>query len=119
MKKLYFLLLLLLSLILWGCSAKDIDEDSSPGNSDDGEFVQVGDTTPTRKIIYKVYTTIKADNLEETISSVRNSLAEDEWFDEEDIGTSSAYFVIRVKSTRLDAFVDSLKTHGTMSGYKK
>jgi hypothetical protein len=92
--------------------------DSEKGiNPDEPSYDESGSTSDVpgvseRKIVYTAHLTISTDDLEDAIEKI-NALTQDgEWFDSESIGEESAVLVFRVKSDRLDAYLEALKTCG-------
>lgn len=120
MKKINILIFIFVLVIsLAACSSEDLVlENEVDGNNSDDTTVLL-DSVPERKIIYNVTAEFYTTDLEETIIFVENLLMEDEWFDQENIYSSSAFFVFRVKTARLDAFVNQIKDEFTLTSYSK
>lgn len=117
---------LLLCVLLTACNSANYDHlGSSPGGNDNSESIVEGDTegeeiiAAERKIIYSVYTTIYADNLDDAIDTIKKSLAADEWMDYESISSTYARFVARVKSDRIDEYVADISEDNNVRSYEK
>ena len=122
MKKKLFLLLVLLSLfLLVGCMKPGEEASKSPEPNDSSEVdekvVRINEVN--RKIIYEVRANMSSDNLPETVEAIRANLGIDEWFDSESISEENANLKIRIKTSRLDAFIESLANYGEVSDYNK
>ena len=104
MKKVIFVLFLLLGLLA-GCSQEGVIQD----DDNESETVILADDIPTRKIIYEVNLSINTVNLDEAIDDLSSRLESDEWFDRESISDTYATFTIRIKTERLDAFIDAIR----------
>lgn len=117
MRKIHMLMLVLLLLVLVGCSA-DQDVINDP-NENENPAVILADDVPNRKIIYQVTMSINVTNLDEAIDDLSSRLESDEWFDQETITESQAYYVIRIKTDRLDAFIKGIKDDYAINRYEK
>lgn len=116
MKKILLMIVFVLMISLCACSqATNVPNE---GAGDDQTTLQEL-TSPVRKIIYKVEMKMNVSNLDTAIASIRSYLESDEWFDYENIQTTSATFTVRIKTERLDAFVASIKGNRTPSYYSK
>jgi len=104
MKKVIFVLFLLLGLLA-GCSQEGVIQD----DDNESETVILADDIPTRKIIYEVNLSINTVNLDEAIDDLSSRLESDEWFDRESISDTYATFTMRIKTERLDAFIDAIR----------
>lgn len=117
MKIFKYLIVLTMLLVLVGCQ-NDEEMNYEPGN-DDSEVVILADDIPNRKIIYEVDMTINVSNINDAINDLPSRLEADEWFDKETISGSNAYYTIRVKTERLDAFIDGLKEDYALNRFEK
>ncbi len=104
MKKVIFVLFLLLGLLA-GCSQEGVIQD----DDNESETVILADDIPIRKIIYEVNLSINTVNLDEAIDDLSSRLESDEWFDRESISDTYATFTMRIKTERLDAFIDAIR----------
>jgi uncharacterized small protein (DUF1192 family) len=119
MKKLIILLISIVCLfVLVGCANNEAEYNSPSDGMEETESKEVI-TSINRKIIFEVNASMNTDDLSETVSLIRSYLEEDEWFDEEKISNENAYLKIRIKSTRLDAFISSLSSFGEVGDYTK
>lgn len=126
MKKFKFLLITLMLVMLFvfsGC-ASESNYDKSPGgpgigDNDDQVEEIASESSVNRKIIYTVRADISTKNLTETYKSIKKSLQADEWMDSESITRTTIYLTIRVKSSRLDEFVNSFSNYGEVGNYNK
>jgi len=113
-----WLFALLLVITLSACSSAEIDYENTIDEDDDGVTMLL-DSVPDRKIIYRVSTEFYTTNLDDAVTFVEGLLLEDEWFDQENIYDSSAFFVFRVKTDRLDTFINQIKAEYTLTSYSK
>ncbi|TVP94163.1 MAG: DUF4349 domain-containing protein [Acholeplasmatales bacterium] len=104
------ILLAMIAMIFMGCSAS-YDEGRLPQDGQDGSGEQplAHETTPERKIIYTVDMHFRVDDIDGAIADVRAMLAGDEWFDKESISSRYARFTARIRTDRLDAFIETLE----------
>lgn len=129
---LFIILLLILTFAFSACSAKSDNSMLYPSGGDPGmDSEESGDnsaiensgvnvvTADTRKIIYNVETDLSVDDLDDTVSKIEDLLAADEWFDYQSTSNGYAYFVARIKTSRLDAFLDSLSALSSDFYYTK
>ena len=113
-------LLMVFSLsTLYACSsAQDIaNNDVSPEMGAPAEESQDdtgSESTPDRKIIYSADVSLNVIEFDEQVAKIKASLNSDEWFDTESVSSSYAFFVVRVKTERLDAFIADI-TEGISS----
>ena len=114
-----FMIVLLLVMTLSACSMSEVEEGQNNGENDDEGVIILLDSVPDRKIIYSVDTVFYATDLSVAVSYVEGLLQEDEWFDQENIYNNSAFFVFRIKTERLDAFVNQLKAEYTLTSFSK
>jgi len=77
------------------------------------------ETTPERKIVYKVDISFDVRSLDTASATLKSLMNSDEWFDEEIINSSFQSYVIRIKTERLDEFIDSLENEFTLRSYQK
>lgn len=74
---------------------------------------------PARKIIYTVDISFDVRNLEESSQVLESLIEADEWFDEEILNSSTHYYVIRIKTDRLDDFIAALEDVFTLRSFEK
>jgi hypothetical protein len=114
-----FALILLGVFLLLGCSANEgFQSDSGVPDNGTNSNLTTNDV-PERKIIYTVDLTLYTKDLEAGIETLRSNINSDEWFDYERIGSTNASFTIRVKSDRLDDFIQSMDDGYDVSHYSK
>jgi hypothetical protein len=114
-----FMIVLLLVMTLSACSMSDVEEGQNTGENDDEGVIVLLDSVPDRKIIYSVDTEFYATDLDVAVSYVEGLLLEEDWFDQQNIYNNSAYFVFRIKTDRLDTFVNQLKAEYTLTSFSK
>lgn len=114
MKKAIAIIFVLLGL-LGGCSAQEVIQD----NDQDSSITILADDVPTRKIVYEVTMHMNVTDLEEGIDDIASRIESDEWFDDESISDTYASFTIRIKTTRLDAFIQSIRDDYKVYQYEK
>ena len=101
-KSIMFTFILLFVVTLLGCSSNlDFEEITENNDNSNIQPLAAGET-PDRKIIYTVNATFDVTNIEESVDSLKDLLETDEWFDSENIGSSSASFNARIRTDRLD-----------------
>lgn len=121
-KRISFIVLvlsLLLTMILVGCSSSDSDAnygyDRNPENKGDIENVsESGETSPDRKIIYTASVSITSSDVTVTEKAIRDSLNSDEWVEQSSKYDGSLTVTVRIKTERLDSFINSLDGLGTI-----
>ena len=89
-------------------------DDSTP-NLDPGQEEAV----PQRKIIYSATIYMSDGDFSGRIAKIRAALNADEWFDSETVESDYAYFTVRVKSSRLDAFLTQISEGATVGTMQK
>jgi hypothetical protein len=77
------------------------------------------ETSPVRKIMYEVDITFNVSDMTEASDFLKAQLNSDEWFDREEISTTSGNYTIRVRTDRLDDFVEALKGEFSLRSYSK
>ena len=120
-----FIVIFLLSFTLVACNSYASDsafpnrEPSYEGKNDlDGTYANdsgiVGENE--RKIIYTAYSTLTVEKVDEALSKLRAMLVSGEWIEKSQTAENYAQIVLRVKSERLNAFLDSLSEVGQVEG---
>lgn len=107
MRKIWFVFtLILLGFSLVGCAAgyEPIGDDGSQGESN-----EVILTASNRKIIYEVNLGISSKKLEPVYEDILAMINPDEWIESQHIGSRSGQLVLRIKTSRLLAFTDSIR----------
>lgn len=69
-----------------------------------------------RKIIYTAYSTLTVEKVDEALSVLRTKLNKDEWIEKSQTSENYAQIVLRIKSERLNAFLDGLSEVGQVNG---
>lgn len=131
MKKL-FVFLIILTLIICGLTACSANKSPNRGGESVPSYPQDEQDTsaetqiieeptlPNRKIMYEADATINTDDVQNAVKIIKQNIMGDEWFDEERISESNAYLAVRIKTQRLDAFLQAIAESGTISNlYKK
>lgn len=116
---------LLLTLVLVGCSSGadyypgDYDYKGNGYESESKNYIsdesESTDIAPDRKIIYTASTRLTVDNIKEASNIIKGKINADEWIESSSIESSYATFVFRIKSSRLDAFLNELEGIGEVS----
>jgi hypothetical protein len=114
----YILFLIGTLFFLVSCSANE-DQVESGTPEEDSESTMLLGELPERKIIYSVNLSIYTKDLEESIKTLKSNVNADEWFDYENIRETQASFTIRIKSDRLDEFIESIDDSFDVSSYSK
>lgn len=106
-KMILFSFLLMLVLVSCASVGNQGDKNDSSGGLENSE---AGNTfISDRKIIYRVELSLKAKDLIETSNQIKALLENDEWIESEHLSTNSNYLTLRVKSSRLNGFVASIR----------
>lgn len=119
-KRIFFLFILLISIAFITACASNNDvmlDSGTPENDEAGVHLAGG--VPERKIIYNVDLSIYTKDLETSIDKLKSNVNTDEWFDYENIRDNQASFKIRIKSDRLDQFIQSIDNSFDVSFYSK
>lgn len=104
-------------VVLSGCSKgvrNASDKAALPSDTDDiGVEPENGSgnvaAVVERKIIYTADLTLYAYDVEALKEAIEGSLEEGEWFDQKRVNNAdSAYYVVRIKSERLEAYLDEI-----------
>ena len=124
MRKLFkpYLLIFIIFLLITLAGCNDNDRGNNYGeenNNSDYVAEDVNYSTPNRKIIYNVEANIYTDNLTKTINTIKNDLNQDEWIDEEIVYEHSANLTLRIKTERLNDFLDEIFDNYEISNFKK
>jgi hypothetical protein len=121
--------LIAVMLIAGGCAldSPGSTDGSGGGKAPDQPGYEYGDTSDTlgdggstpqqRKLIYNVSFTLKSDDVNASAEAVKAALADDEWFDSFSISDRAASFGARIKTERIDEFVDAVRAGGEISDY--
>ncbi|ERJ11333.1 DUF4349 domain-containing protein [Haloplasma contractile] len=119
--KLILVLFCVLSVLLVGCNASDKEYNKEHGDKGVDESVTTtnSDATPNRKIIYKVDTDLTTNDITNSVNIIKDELNDDEWLDLEKISEYTAFLVVRVKSDRLDQFLDSISEGHDVTNFNK
>jgi hypothetical protein len=114
-----FTFVCLLFMMLFGCKANSNVSESDPDFNEDSELTNYL-ASSERKIIYRVTANLYIEeNYKDKLDDLKDSINDDEWTDFESIDEDSADIVFRIKTTRLDAFIDSLKDFGSVRNLNK
>ncbi|MDI6453790.1 DUF4349 domain-containing protein [Peloplasma aerotolerans] len=118
MKKL-FLLLIVITFIsfLSACSAEGGFDDLGPDDQD--QIILTSNGVPERKIIYTVNSTFDVNNLNQSVTTLKGLVENDEWFDYENISSTGASFKVRIKTERLDNFIEDLNVNFQVRSFNK
>lgn len=112
------ILVLAISVLAVGCSAGNdyvrYPEQEFGNEPDKVELSERGETAPDRKIIYTASTYLTVEDLSKGVADVRAMLNSDEWVESSNLSAYSASMVVRIKSNRLESFLDGLKGVGTV-----
>lgn len=119
-KHLMILMFLFVSVFALGsCANNNEGPNDTVGTNDQVDFLSFNEDLPERKIIYNVSMSIYTKKLEETISTIKENVNNDEWFDEETIQERRATFTIRIKTARLDQFILDIDNSFNVSNFSK
>jgi hypothetical protein len=119
MKKITWLFSVL--MIVFGISAcgASAEIDHQISEEEQNSIILTADGIPERKIIYTVDGSYDVNDLNQSIITLRSLINSDEWFDSERIYTTSAHFTARVKTDRLDTFIEALNDHFQVRSFSK
>lgn len=102
-----------------GCSGPDGSGGSSVPNGDVKEDTTLlNNTVSDRKIVYTSSLSITVDDVFESGDILKTKLNSDEWIEYSYTNEYRASFTLRIKTSRLDDFVESLESLGTVSNYQ-
>lgn len=102
-----------------GCSVKGGSDGSSVPNGDVKEDTTLlNNTVSDRKIVYTSSLSITVDDVFESGDILKTKLNSDEWIEYSYTNEYRASFTLRIKTSRLDDFVESLESLGTVSNYQ-
>ena len=131
-KRLFWVLavLLIIAVVFTACSSNAPGSDKNDGGSLEsadgggGGASFAPDAAPViteRKVIYKASFSLIAEDVEQARTLIRSSIKRDldERFEQENDYVGRSYFVARVRSDRLDAFVAAVSAGGERSDYSK
>ncbi|MDD3123504.1 MAG: DUF4349 domain-containing protein [Candidatus Izemoplasmatales bacterium] len=82
-------------------------------------LAEVTETAPERKIVYTADIAFNVTDLEKASSFLESLLEPDEWFDSATITPTLDTYVVRIKTDRLDAFLDALKDEYSLRSFSK
>lgn len=118
-KFLLFSFLFILLMTLFGCASDNRGHDFDPDQKN-GFTNELVVYSSERKIIYNVSANLYIEeDYQKKVDSLKKSINADEWTDYERIGDYSADIIFRIKTSRLDEFIDSLSTFGTVKDLEK
>ncbi len=117
-KILRFLIIFVFLLVISACSSEN-EYDLGDIKEDSEQIILTANDVPERKIIYTVESSFDVKDLNQSISTLRNLIHSDEWFDLEDIRSSYATFTIRIRTDRLDNFTDELQSNFQVRSFSK
>jgi hypothetical protein len=109
------LIILLASFMLVGCGRSDVGPNDGSGTSDTRIIT---DEAPERKIIYTVSTTIYAKNIEKSADSIIALMVDNDFKESETRDLTQIYLKLRIKTSRLDAFIAALKDDYDVSSFR-
>lgn len=120
MKKrvLLFIVLLMSLLVLTACSSGSNYNDGDAVGEGSGESSSIIVDNTNRKIIYTVNLSIKSKDLLATTNDIKEMLVEDEWIESEELTSNSNYITFRVKTSRLNSFIDSIRTSNETTNFR-
>jgi hypothetical protein len=120
MKQIKFLILgFLMLLLLVGCSAQMVTTVLNSEVENNDIILLENEDIPDRKIIYEVEVSYDVEDLDEAAALLDSMIEADEWFDREVMQDTTYYFLVRVKTERLDAFIEALSDEYVLIGYQK
>lgn len=99
-----------------GLRKKGTIDEGNNGSDNSGEQINLNDISE-RKIIYYINTSLEVDDIDEALEAIYAAKNADEWFESEQVYISYATIVLRIKSTRLEAFKNELKQIGELNNY--
>lgn len=116
-------LILSLAFVFVGCSSKSYGYSGEYQPDNGGEYIDKeivsGESetfaTQERKIIYTAYANITADNVNDSIKTLNSMLNDGEWVETSQTSDYYAKVVLRIKSERLNSFMENLSELGTVN----
>lgn len=125
MKRFWMALVLgMLVLGVVGCATTTLHEGNytttAYNDAENGDLIPLdNDLPPVRKIIYEVDAEYDVDDLEEAAAFLASILETDEWYDRETRQTSVYLFDVRVRTDRLDMFLQALAAEYELMTFSK
>jgi hypothetical protein len=129
MKKRFILvvaIVLAFTIFAGACSAASMgigDGAPSSGGENDISSDPVGEgsepVSRERKVIYTVTFNMETDDFTAAVALIRGQVKIVGWSDNENVTSAYAAFTLRVKTEKLDEFIDSVKSGGAISDYSK
>lgn len=124
---LFVVIITVIASMLVGCSSKSDGSNYYPaGDYYDGESFDSSDTTyaesdvvSERKIIYTVNAQLTVEDVVESVKQANALLQEGEWIQSSSEGTSYSTIVYRIKTERLDTFLEGIKALGEVRSIQK
>lgn len=130
-KKIFVFLFIIITTVVVtlfvGCSNSASGDYYNPGeNYAKGDSIDSSDVTyaegegvSERKIIYTVTAQIIVENVSESVNNAEALLKEGEWIQSSSENSSYSTIVFRIKTDRLEEFIDAIKTLGDVSRTEK
>lgn len=117
MKRIFTILLmgLLMSFILVGCAKADVGPSDDSGSSNSPIITE---TAPERKIIYTVKTTLYEKNINTSANNIKALMQGDDFLESETREDTRIYLKLRIKTSRLNAFVSALRNNYDVTSFK-
>lgn len=117
MRKMMLLTVFVLLFGLMGCSQRDVEYEG--GYEEEQDVTVLLSDTPTRKIIYQVRTTLQVTNVNTFNDELMDLMEADEWMDRQQINGSNAYYELRIRTDRLDTFIEEIKDRYAINHFEK
>lgn len=120
-KRLFIIIAILFIFSFIGCSEGYSGEYYTTENYNQANVIDefANEVILDRKIIYTADMTFDVLDLDDASDTLKQMVADDEWFEKEVISSRTHTYVVRVKTDRLDSFIESLKDEFVVRSYKK
>lgn len=117
MRKWLWVLAVSLVFLLVGCSSSQ--DDKASYEEDNTDIVSMTQNISTRKIIYEVQLSIQVSHVNEVDDHLKTLLMDDEWIDYQSIGGQNASYTLRIRTDRLDQFIEDIKQTYVIQRFQK
>lgn len=110
-----FLLLFFTSFLLYGCAGNNFDGEEGGGTAQ-GQSVIIADNN--RKIIYTAHLSVKSKDLMKSTNQIKDMLVDEDWVEAENLTDNSNHITFRVKTSRLNDFIEGVKSEHETTSFK-
>lgn len=115
--RIFLISIFIISLLIFsiGCSNASGGQPSKPNDGYTEDLSLITETSSTRKIIYTASLSFTVKDIEIAVNNIIDNLEDSEWVETSSISSNYASLTLRIKTERLDEFLDSIKETGELS----